>query len=115
MKPKAIVALVVLCLFFLLFKAGAQEETIPPGEANAELEIVPEIPLAAATVPEFNVDPGITPDSPFYFIDKLLETGSDDPEKALEYKEEKIAEALVMAEEGKEVHAKEAFERAQKY
>ena len=96
MKPKAIVALVVLCLFFLLFKAGAQEETIPPGEANAELEIVPEIPLAeevavepeiapetapteevaiepeitpeAATVPEFNVDPGITPDSPFYFF-----------------------------------------------
>lgn len=65
--------------------------------------------------PEFTVDPGITPDSPFYFLDGLFETQSENPEKALEYKEEKIAEALAMAEEDKERYAKEALEQAQKY
>lgn len=69
----------------------------------------------AVKAQEFNADPGITPDSPFYFIDSLFETGSDNPEKALEYKDEKIAEALAMAQKGKEQYAQEALDRAQKY
>ena len=62
-------------------------------------------------------DPGILPDSPFYFIDELFETLSvgSDPERALQYKEEKIAEARVMAERGKAEFAKEALVRVSGY
>ncbi len=61
------------------------------------------------------VEPGLTPDSPFYFIDELLERPGNDPEKALEYKEEKMAEALVMVRENKVEEAREALERYADY
>lgn len=64
---------------------------------------------------EFDVDPGITPDSPFYFIDQLFERVGDDPEKALAYKQEKIAEALAMAEEQKVELAEEVLTKASEY
>ncbi|HLC71025.1 MAG TPA: hypothetical protein VJI32_03405 [Candidatus Nanoarchaeia archaeon] len=31
-------------------------------------------------------DAGMTPDSPFYFLDELFEQAGNDPEKALKYK-----------------------------
>jgi len=51
-------------------------------------------------------DPGITPDSAFYFIDEFFDRfGSE-----LENREEKIAELRVMIEEGKIEEAREALE-----
>ncbi len=62
-------------------------------------------------------DPGILPDSVFYFLDEFFEGLSvgDDPERALRYKEEKIMEARVMAERRKAEFAKEALARASGY
>ena len=65
----------------------------------------------------FDVDPGTTPDSPFYFVDDFAEKISvgDDPEKALEYKEEKIAEAKAMVDKGKPEEAQKVLDRALEY
>lgn len=60
-------------------------------------------------------DPGILPDSPFYFIDTFFEQAGDDPEKALEYKEEKIAELEAMAKKNNAEAAEKALEKAQEY
>ncbi len=66
---------------------------------------------------ELQENAGLTPDSPFYFIDEKIENFlvGDDPEKALAYKEEKIAEALQMIEEGKTQEAKAALNSAQEF
>ena len=60
-------------------------------------------------------DAGMTPDSPFYFLDELFEQAGNDPEKALKYKEEKIAELEVMARQKKVEAAQKALENAQEY
>ena len=60
-------------------------------------------------------DPGILPDSPFYFVDQLFERAGDNPEKALEYRQEKIAEAHAMAEKKKAEYAKQALDKASEY
>ncbi len=67
--------------------------------------------------PEFNIEPGITPDNPLYFIDDLAEKVSigNDPEKALAYREEKIAEAKAMVEEGKPEEAEKVLDTALNY
>lgn len=94
----------VLSLFLLAsigFVAAAESST-----ASA-----PKIPSEAL----FDVNPGILPDSPFYFIDQLLEFNADDPENALAYKQEKIAEALAMAEEKKTAEARKALQGASGY
>jgi hypothetical protein len=70
---------------------------------------------ALAQETELTVDPGILPDSPFYFIDELFERVGDDPEKALRYKEEKLAEALLMAEKGKTEHTKKTLKKIETY
>src|SRR3989344_1423630 len=62
-----------------------------------------------------DLDPGILPDSPFYFIDTMFERPSDDPEKALGYREEKIAEARAMAEKKKAEYAQRALDKASEY
>lgn len=66
---------------------------------------------------EFNVDPGITPDNALYFVDDLVESFSvgNSPEKALDYKEEKIAEARAMIEKNKPEEAAEVLDKALKY
>jgi len=67
--------------------------------------------------------PGITPDSPFYFLDTLGENiglffaRSDDikAKKAFSYAEEKLAEAKDMADKGKEKAADNATKRYDGY
>ncbi|NQV91534.1 hypothetical protein HQ489_03595 [Candidatus Woesearchaeota archaeon] len=71
--------------------------------------------FAYADEPNFDVNPGLTPDSPFYFIDEFFEGTPDNPQEAQEFREEKIAEALAMAREGKKEYAKIALKRAGEY
>lgn len=67
--------------------------------------------------------PGLTPDSPFYFLDKLSKKinlfFTLDPvkkaKKATQYAEERIAEAKVMAEENKSEATEKANEGYQKF
>ena len=75
------------------------------------------LPFTVAEQDALRVDPGILPDSPFYVIDTFLEERlvGNNPERALEYREEKIAEASVMAEEKKAEEAKIALEHASEY
>ena len=65
----------------------------------------------------FDVDPGILPDSPFYFLDTFMEERSlgHDPEKALQFKEEKMAEAKAMAAKRNKELTKEVLDRAYDY
>tara|TARA_Y100000310_G_C20182408_1_gene578776 strand:+ start:90 stop:452 length:363 start_codon:yes stop_codon:yes gene_type:complete len=67
--------------------------------------------------PQLKEDAGLTPDSGFYFLENLVETilVGDNPETALQYKEEKIAEVKEMVDQGKTEEAKEALGNAQKY
>ena len=60
---------------------------------------------------------GTTPDSMFYFVDDLMEraTIGNSPEKALDYREEKIAEARIMIDEGKKEEAEKVLDKAMKY
>ena len=60
---------------------------------------------------------GISPDSFLYFLDSFLEKVlvGNDPEKALRYREEKIAEAKEMIEAGNIEGAKKALEIAEFY
>jgi len=64
---------------------------------------------------EFNVDPGTKPGDFFYFLDNAFERPGNNPEKALSYKEEKIAEAIVMVKEGKPIEAAMVLEKALEY
>jgi DNA-binding transcriptional MerR regulator len=66
-------------------------------------------------------DPGLTPDSPFYFLEIIVEkignffTFGDKAkaERMLALAEERLAEAKKMIEEGKREHAQKAFKRYQ--
>ncbi len=60
---------------------------------------------------------GITPDSALYVIDDFFERTfvGDNPERALAYKEEKIAEAQEMIRQGKREEAHKVLEKAEKY
>lgn len=66
---------------------------------------------------EFNVDPGITPDNPIYFIKDTYQriVVGNDPEKALNYREQKIAEAKAMVEKGNPGAAEKSLDRALQY
>jgi len=66
---------------------------------------------------EFNKDPGLTPDSSLYFIDNFVEGISvrNNPKRALDAREEKIAEAIVMVEEGKTQEAQQVLDKALQY
>ena len=66
---------------------------------------------------EFDVNPGITPDNAFYFIDDFMEGVfvGNNPENALDYKEEKISEAIAMVDKGLPEEAKEVLEKAEEY
>jgi hypothetical protein len=60
---------------------------------------------------------GITPDSPLYILESILENIllSNDPETALKYKEEKVHEIKAMIEAGDEKAARKALKRLDKY
>ena len=60
---------------------------------------------------------GITPDNPVYFVKDIYQRMAvgNDPEKALNYKEQKIAEAEVMVEKGKPEQAEKVLDRALQY
>jgi hypothetical protein len=64
-----------------------------------------------------DVNPGMTPDNPLYFIKDIYEriTVGSNPETALAYKEEKIAEARAMIDEGKTDEANRVLDRAMQY
>lgn len=66
---------------------------------------------------EFNVNPGMTPDNPVYFVKDTYQriTVGNNPEKALDYREQKIAEAKAMVEKGKPEGAKKVLDRAMEY
>lgn len=71
--------------------------------------------LSVLAEEEFSVDPGILPDSPFYALDQFFERPGDDPEKALAYQQEKLAEAQAMAEKDKAELTQRALEKATEY
>ncbi|MBS3091509.1 hypothetical protein J4217_03630 [Candidatus Pacearchaeota archaeon] len=66
---------------------------------------------------EFNVDAGITPDNPIYFVKDTYQriVVGNDPERALGYREQKIAEAKAMVEKGKPEEAEQVLDRALQY
>jgi len=66
---------------------------------------------------EFSANPGLTPGHPLYAIDTFFEEQlvGDNPERALKYKEEKIAEAKVMIDQGNPEKAKEVLDKVENY
>lgn len=62
-------------------------------------------------------DAGLTPDSSFYFLESLVETVlvGDNPETALEYKEEKVLELKEMVQSGDRKAAEKALSQVEKY
>lgn len=100
----------VLASVFLAIAAAAQEsEEEAGGEVVLEEEIVAE------------ESAGMTPDSPLYVFDKIVDNvqlaladGDEKTKKALEIKEERIAEASVMVDRKKPDEAKSALELATK-
>ena len=66
---------------------------------------------------ELEGNAGLTPDSNFYFLETLVENVlvGDNPETALEYKEEKILELKEMVDSGDKEAAEKALERVDKY
>ena len=66
---------------------------------------------------ELKAEPGIMPDSPVYFVKDIYQriAVGDNPERALDYKEQKIAEAEAMVEKGKPDQAEKVLDRALQY
>lgn len=116
---------IILLLVSLLLISSMVMAEQPEAEESAAGELLDELlvtgpPSAEEAVPagekiEFDADPGITPDSPFYFLDEFLEIVGDDPEKARQYQKEKLAELRAMAREKKAAAAQKALENAQEY
>jgi len=66
---------------------------------------------------ELEANPGITPDSSFYALDLFFESLliGENPERALQFKEEKIAEIKEMIGQGKIKEAEQIFESVNEY
>jgi hypothetical protein len=66
---------------------------------------------------ELKGEAGMTPDSALYFMETLLENMlvGDNPETALEYKEEKILELKAMIEDNNQEGAEKALEGVERY
>jgi len=95
------------------------QSPIAPVISPASAPASPAVPLIGASkannqTQTFNVNPGLTPDSPFYFLDDFFERISvgNNPKLAMQYREEKIAEAKVMVEKGKPEEAKKVLEKS---
>lgn len=101
---KLVATTLVVALLFVAGAVWAQEGT----ETTPSAKRIKQLP-----------DPGITPDSPLYFFDTLFERmglffarGAEaKARKALAISEEKLAEAKVMADQGKEDAAEVAANR----
>lgn len=99
--------LIFLLFLITLINANAQENTtVSTEEIYADIGDV-----------KLEAEPGLTPDHALYFIDRFVESISvgNNPEKALKYKEEKVAELKLMIEEGNFEEAKKVFEDYDKY
>ena len=97
---------------------NSQPTTIPTdAQTPTDIESQTATPQEIQPAIEFNKEPGLTPDSALYFIDNFVEGISvgDNPEKALDAREEKIAEAIVMVEEGKTQEAQQVLNKALQY
>jgi len=129
---------VISLILFLQIFVIAQDEAIAPVVENTEtpiqdeaveeesseitsneeisVDVVEEVYSDIGDV-ELQQDAGLTPDDVLYFVDDFAESVlvGDNPEKALEYKEEKIAEAKQMIEEGKVEEAKESLQKAEEH
>ncbi|PIY97271.1 MAG: hypothetical protein COY66_00030 [Candidatus Kerfeldbacteria bacterium CG_4_10_14_0_8_um_filter_42_10] len=117
---------ILLILMFSIIIYAENESTTNEGDSNsldeqANQETSSSTPITESNQEngetEFNADPGITPDSPLYFIDDLAERVSvgNNPEKALQYKEEKIAEAQVMVDKEMPEEAQKVLDKALEY
>ena len=88
-------------------------------ETYEDFEDIPEEFLEEALVEEEIIieEAGITPDSPFYFVDEIIDTitlaaaeGEEKAEKAAEIAAEKVAEAKLMADKNLTDETLEALE-----
>jgi len=112
MKRVVLLLFIVMLAFAMLLSSGialaqedvgdssdeisGEEDLAPSTEEEFEEELEDLIEEAENYDEEFDVDAGLTPDSPFYFLDNLFE-GSPEEER-----QEKIAEMKVMARECKQ-------------
>ena len=92
---RGVLFIFVFLLLFLITMVYAQERDISSFDKNAQL----------------SVGAGITPDSPFYFLDTFFSRFGDNAK----LREEKIAEIKAMIKEGKINEAKIALEGYNKY
>jgi hypothetical protein len=108
------ILLLLLVLSMLTFAVSAEVDTDVPEEEFPELS--EDIYKDIGDV-EIEGTAGLTPDSSFYFLETLVENVlvGDDPETALEYKEEKILELKAMVDSGNQDGAEKALERVEKY
>ena len=123
------VFLIFILLVSLFSGVIAQNEVSNQQTTFSETPIIPETSTEAETdtntqteeqpreIVEFNVDPGITPDNTIYFVKDTYQriVVGNDPERALGYREQKIAEAKAMVEKGKPEEAKQVLDRALQY
>lgn len=115
---KLIIVLLLLPLFLLGSFVSAQEVE-PNDEAEATEAIEEETADITSSLPE----PGLTPDSPLYFLDTLGEnvglalarSPENKAKKAFSHAEEKLAEAKNMAEKGKAKAAEKATKKHDEY
>ena len=126
-KKRKLIAIVVCLLSIFLIPVLAQEETQEETAAQEESDERTNIENIDVTGDDLFADIGdvelqqgsglITPDDFFYFLENFIETVlvGDNPETALNYKEEKIAEFKRMIEEGKADAAKKALAKAEVY
>jgi len=107
-----LIASIVFAQDFELEKIGDEEEEFEEEEEYWEEEYIEEEVLIEDKA-------GTTPDSPFYFVDEIVEDitlalkdGEEKAEYAMEIAEEKVAEAKLMAEKNKSSETGEALTKA---
>ena len=112
---KVFVLIIVVFLFSLAF-VMAQNETDVVSDSQSNSQEQTQAPTSGQGK-TLDVNPGMTPDNPLYFVKDIYERVSvgNNPETALAYREEKIAEAQVMINEGKEAEANKVLDRAIQY
>lgn len=115
MLKKRLIGLAVIIISLLLLTSVAQESPFAVEERGAlEEEFAEEIVIIEERA-------GTTPDSPLYIVDEIIEDitlavkdGEDQAEYALEVKQEKISEAVLMLEKQKAEETAVALQKAGK-
>ena len=115
-KIKKVISLLVVFLFILSF-VSAQFELEEVDEFEEDEEFYEEEYVEEEILIEDRA--GITPDSPFYFVDEVIEDinlamkkGEEKADYALKIAEEKVAEAKLMADKNKSTETETALIRA---